>query len=79
MKTVNAAIEKSVADGNIIYTDCWRGNKIDELQVAGHDHFAVNHKPNFVDPNSRYIQSVDILWDIVKWCNKSHQDTLCYH
>lgn len=50
-------------EGSIIITYCWRGCKTGELRDAGYDNSTVNHKYNFVDPNTGcHTQSLEVLW-----------------
>lgn len=51
-KTLIDIIKGNIAKGSIIYTYCGKACKVDELQYAGFEHFTVNHKHNFVDPES---------------------------
>lgn len=50
--TLLAIIQKWVAPGSIIWSDCWRSyNKIPTLP-EGYKHATVNHSQNFVDPET---------------------------
>ena len=50
--TLLTIIQKWVAPGSIIWSDCWKSyNKIPDLP-EGYKHATVNHSQNFVDPES---------------------------
>ena len=57
--TLEELIKKHVAPGTTIMTDCWRG--YDGLNQQGFEHFTVNHKYHFVNPetgaNTQMIES----------------------
>jgi len=41
---------------------------------AGFQHFTVNHRYNFIDPEtSAHTQTIERLWGSTKWRNKSHR------
>ena len=48
--TLKGIIESHVQAGSIVYTDCWRGYRDEDLRALGMDHDTVNHTYNFVDP-----------------------------
>ena len=51
-ETLLAVIQKWIAPGSIIWSDCWRSyNKIPELP-QGYRHQTVDHSKNFVDPQT---------------------------
>ena len=51
-ETLLAVIQKWIAPGSIIWSDCWKSyNKIPELP-QGYRHQTVNHSKNFVDPQT---------------------------
>lgn len=54
-------IEKYIAPGSIIYSDCWKAyQKIDNKK---YQHDVVNHSQNFVDPNTGvHTQNIERLW-----------------
>ena len=43
---------KETKKGTTIYSDDWRAYKTKELEKADFEHFKVNHKYNFVDPDT---------------------------
>ncbi|CAI6362106.1 unnamed protein product [Macrosiphum euphorbiae] len=58
--------------GSIIFSDSWNAN----LQQHGFQHNQVNHKYNFVDPNSgTHTQNVERMWGSAKWGNKKRRVT----
>ena len=36
-------------EGSVIYSDCWKAYKTDDLDDAGFKHYKVNHHFNFLD------------------------------
>ena len=59
-----AEIKKHIKQGTTIYSDSWRAYKTKDLEKAGFKHFNVNHKYNFVDPDTgANTQTVERLWD----------------
>ena len=48
--TLKAIIEEHVRPGSIVYTDCWRGYRQEDLHAISMDHDTVNHTIGFVDP-----------------------------
>ena len=45
-------IKNHIKNDPTIYSDSWRAYKTKELEKAGFESFKVNHKYNFVDPNT---------------------------
>lgn len=80
-KTVMTFIEENVADGCIIYSDCWRTYNEEELRDANYEHFAASHNYNFVDPESGSTgcHTVNQLWGSAKWRNKRQRGTARQH
>ena len=75
-KTLMAAISENIATGSIIYSDNWRPYKTDEWLNAGFQHFKVNHRYNFIDPEtSIHTQTIERLWGSAKWRNECHRGT----
>lgn len=62
-------IRRKIAPGSIIMTDCARVyNSLHEAGRGGFEHYQVNHRENFVDPNNRsvYTNTVERQWGIIK-------------
>ena len=73
-------IKKHIKKGTTICSDGWRAYKTEELNKANFEHFKVNHKYNFVDPNAgTHIQIVERIWGSAKWRNKKHWGTARHH
>ncbi|GFQ66622.1 DDE_Tnp_IS1595 domain-containing protein [Trichonephila clavata] len=67
---------ENIKEGSIIYSDCWKGYKTSELENAGFLHGTVNHKYNFVDPDTGvHTQHVERMWGSAKWRNKKQRGT----
>jgi transposase-like protein len=67
-------IKKHIKKGTTIYSDSWRAYKTAELEKAGFEHFKVNHKYNFVDPETgAHTQTVERMWGSAKWRNKRYR------
>ena len=49
-RTLKGIIENHIQPGSIIYTDCWRGYRDEDLADIKKAHDTVNHSINFVDP-----------------------------
>ncbi|GFQ86141.1 transposase, ISXO2-like domain-containing protein [Trichonephila clavata] len=78
--TLMEKICKNIKEGSIIYSDCWKGYKTSELENAGFLHGTVNHKYNFVDPDTGvHTQHVERMWGSAKWCNKKQRGTARHH
>lgn len=69
-ETLLAIIEEHVAEGSIIYTDCWKA--YDAIpKVLGMDHMTVNHSKHFKDPVKDPETGVDTniiegMWNGIK-------------
>ena len=73
-------IKNHIKPGSVIYSDSWRGYNRDELIEAGFSHFTVNHRYNFIDPETAAnTQKVERLWGSAKWRNKKHRGTARHH
>jgi len=46
--TLMNGTKDNIVEGSIIFFDSWQGYKTDELELAGFEHFKVNHRFNFV-------------------------------
>jgi transposase-like protein len=78
--TLFEAIISNVAYGSIIHSDCWRGYKTEDLENAGFNHLTVNHKYNFVDPDTGcHTQNVERMWGNAKTRNKRQRGTSRKH
>ena len=74
--TLLQAIKDNIAEGSMIYSDCWRGYRTQDLEAAGFSHLTVNHKYNFVDPRTgTHTQNIERLWGSAKWRNKRQRGT----
>ena len=70
------AIKDNIANGSIIYSDSWKGYQTKELKKANFDHFKVNHRYNFVDPETGvHTQTIERMWGSAKWRNKKQRGT----
>ena len=79
-KTLMAEIKKHIKRGTTIYSDSWPAYNTKELEKSGFHHLNVNHKYNFVDPNTgAHTQTVERLWGSAKWRNKKHCGTARHH
>ena len=79
--TLMKAIQENIEEGSIIFSDCWKGYRTEELEEAGFEHFKVNHKYNFLDPDDPNVhtQTVERMWGSAKWRNKKHRGTARHH
>ncbi|GFR27929.1 DDE_Tnp_IS1595 domain-containing protein [Trichonephila clavata] len=78
--TLMEKICENIKEGSIIYSDCWKGYKTSELENAGFLHGTVNHKYNFVDPDTGvHTQHVERMWGSAKWRNKKQRGTARHH
>jgi hypothetical protein len=48
--TILEVLTNYVAKGSIIYTNCWRRYRKEDLESLGCTHVTVNHEDYFVDP-----------------------------
>ena len=73
-------IKDNIAEGSTIFSDSWRGYQTDQLELAGFEHFKVNHRFNFVDSQTgAHTQTVERMWGSAKWRNKKHRGTARHH
>lgn len=74
--TLMKAVLEHIEEGSIIYSDSWRSYKTEELNLAGFEHFKVNHRYNFIDPiTGVHTQHIERLWGSAKWRNKRQRGT----
>jgi transposase-like protein len=67
IQTLVEVIVDNVAEGSIIYTDCWSGYSDAELTNIGFTHDTVNHTYHFVDPiTGLCINSIEATWSKMK-------------
>ena len=70
-KTLMTEIKNHIRPGSVIYSDSWRGYNHDELLESEFSHFTVNHRYNFIDPETAAnTQKIERLWGSAKWRNK---------
>lgn len=73
-------IIENIADGSTIYSDSWKGYQTNKIEVEGFQHAKVNHKYNFIDPDTGvHTQTVERMWGSAKWRNKRHRGTARHH
>uniref|UniRef100_A0A0K0EUJ5 DDE_Tnp_IS1595 domain-containing protein n=1 Tax=Strongyloides venezuelensis TaxID=75913 RepID=A0A0K0EUJ5_STRVS len=78
-KTLTSVILERIKESSTIYSDCWRSYKTSEHEAQGFEHFRVNHKYNFMDPESgAHTQTVERMLGSAKWRNKKHRGTNRY-
>jgi transposase-like protein len=60
-------ITRCVHPGSIIYTDCWKGYRDEDLMAAGMAHGTVNHSQTFLDRSSGvHINNIEATWSVMK-------------
>ena len=63
--TLKPLIEKYIARGSIIHSDCWKA--YERLNVDDYTHLTVNHSLNFVDPDTgACTNKAEGMWSCVK-------------
>jgi transposase len=78
--TLLGKIKEHIEEGSVIYSDCWRGYNSDELIAAGFKHYKVNHKYNFVDPETgAHTQGIERVCWSAKWRNKKYRGSARHH
>ena len=79
-KDIDGRDKNHIRPGCVIYSDSWKGYNHAELIDAGFSHFMVNHRFNFVDPETgANTQKIKRLWGSAKWRNKKHRGTARHH
>ncbi|GIX95128.1 DDE_Tnp_IS1595 domain-containing protein [Caerostris darwini] len=72
---LNKIIE-NIEDGSTIYSDSWKGYQTNRIEIEGFIHAEVNHKYNFIDPDTGiHTQTVERMWGSAKWRNKRQRGT----
>ncbi|KAG0427002.1 hypothetical protein DMUE_5933 [Dictyocoela muelleri] len=70
-ETLLPLIKMEIKEGSNIVSDCWKS--YNQVHKYGFRHFTVNHKKNFVNPETKkHTQNIENLWMIVK--KKIHSD-----
>jgi transposase-like protein len=65
---------------SVIFSDSWKAYCTTEIERQGFSHFKVNHRYNFVDPETGInTQKIERLWGSAKWRNKKHRGTSRHH
>ena len=67
--TLRAIIERCVAPGSIVSTDCWRGYRDEDLAVLGMQHRTVNHSVEFVAADGTSTNAIEWTWNALKWAS----------
>ncbi|MEN2498218.1 MAG: hypothetical protein MHMPM18_005220 [Marteilia pararefringens] len=68
-ETLLEVIIRRIRPGSIIVSDCWAAYS--RLNNHGYDHLAVNHRYNFVDPETHvHTQKIENMWLLSKRRNK---------
>lgn len=66
VETLLAAIRDSIEE-SIIYSDCWKAYKINNLDDADFKHYKVKHYFNFLDPETGvHTLTIEQLWGSAK-------------
>lgn len=66
-ETLCSIIKEWILPGTTIISDCWRS--YDTLGEKGFEHLKVNHKYNFVDPETgAHTQNIERTWRDIKDC-----------
>lgn len=64
--TLIPIIKRHVRSGSTIYSDSWRAY-VQSLTKEGYHHYPVNHKNNFVDPQTgSHTQHIERYWQTIK-------------
>ena len=64
-KTLVPIIKRNALEGSDIHSDEWRA--YNKLKLHGYVHYTVNHKKNFVNPDTgKHTQLVECLWGLNK-------------
>ncbi len=64
-KTLIPIIKRNIQSGSDIHSDEWRA--YNEVNKHGYQHFKVNHKENFVNPETgKHTELVECFWGVNK-------------
>lgn len=67
-ETLRSVIENNVHPGSIIYTDCWKGYRDEDLAAIGMGHDTVNHTYHWVQPETGvHTNTIEGTWFAAKW------------
>jgi transposase-like protein len=70
-ETLMPLIQKYIAPGTHIISDCWRAYAM--IEEYGYEHSTVNHSLNFIDPiTGAHTQNIERLWREVKKSKKQY-------
>ena len=74
-RTLLEIIRRHVRPGSIIYTDCWKGYRTEDLADLGCAHLTVNHSYQWVDPRTgAHTNTIEGMWSALKaHTNKRHR------
>uniref|UniRef100_A0A0N5BPD3 DDE_Tnp_IS1595 domain-containing protein n=1 Tax=Strongyloides papillosus TaxID=174720 RepID=A0A0N5BPD3_STREA len=73
-KTLMEVLKRRVNEDTLIISDMWKGYS--RVIRNGYDHLQVNHKFNFVDPDTgTHTQNIERVWRSVKERNKRYCGT----
>jgi transposase-like protein len=66
-QTLREVIEQHILPGSIVYTDCWRGYRDEDLAELEMQHSTVNHTNFFVDPETGvHTNCIEGTWSGIK-------------
>ncbi len=70
--TLLPLIQKHVAVGTTIYSDCWKA--YGSLEELGYQHFTVNHSENYKDPETGvHTNNIESNWRPLKRALQEHK------
>lgn len=66
--SLRTVIERYVLSGSIIYTDCWKGYREEDLVAIGMEYDTVNHRHYWVQPETGvHTNNIEGTFFAVKW------------